>query len=56
MSIQNGFRVAKKEGKKFQSRIPFIHDPSKKIPKTIPKKLTNLYPALFLAKIGRAHV
>ena len=55
MSIQNGLCVAKEEGKKFQSRIPFVHDLGKKIPKTIPKKfikLTNLYPALFLAKTG----
>ena len=53
ISIQNGLRVAKKEGKKFYSRIPFILDLGKKIPKKIPKKfkkLKNLFPALFLAK------
>ena len=46
-------RVAKKEGKKFYSRIPFILDLGKKIPKKITKKfkkLKNLFPALFLAK------
>ena len=40
---------------KFYSRIPFILDPGKKIPKKIAKKfkkLKNLFPALFLAKTG----
>ena len=40
---------------KFLSRIPFILDPSKKIPKIITKKLKNkknLFAALFLAKTG----
>ena len=55
ISIQIGLRVAKKEGKKILSRIPFILDPGKKIPKTKPKKfkkLINLILALFLAKTG----
>ena len=30
---QNGMRQAEKEGKKFYSRMPFILDPDKKIPK-----------------------
>ena len=30
---QNGMRQAEKEKKKFYSRIPFILDPDKKIPK-----------------------
>ena len=52
-------RQAEKEKKKFYSRIPFILDPGKKIPKNIAKKfekLKNLFLALFLAKrheIGR---
>ena len=40
---------------KFLSRIPFILDASKKIPKIITKKLKNkknLFAALFLAKTG----
>ena len=36
---QNGMRYDEKERKKFQSRIPFILDPGKKIPKKIVKKL-----------------
>ena len=44
---QNSMRQAEKEKKKFYSRIPFILDPGKKIPKKIVKKLK---------KIGRAHV
>ena len=46
---------AKKVKTKFYSRIPFILDPGKKIPKKIvkkPKKLQNLFPALFSAKTG----
>ena len=35
---QNGMRYAEKEKKKFYSRIPFILDPGKKIPKKIAKK------------------
>ena len=35
---QNGMRQAGKERKKFYSRIPFILDPGKKIPKKIEKK------------------
>jgi len=38
--------------RKSQSRIPFLLDPGKKIPKKIEKKLKNLFPALFLAKMG----
>ena len=52
---QNGMRQAEKERKKFQTQIPFILDPGKKIPKKIGKKirkLKNLFPALFLAKWG----
>ena len=52
---QNGMRSAEIEKKKFYSRIPFILDPGKKIPKKIAKKLKklkNLFPTLFLAKIG----
>ena len=55
ISIQNGLREAEKERKKFQSRIPFIQDPGKKIPKEMAKKLKKLknpFPALFLAKTG----
>ena len=36
---QNGMIQAEKEKKKFYSRIPFILDPGKKIPKKIAKKL-----------------
>ena len=53
ISIQNGLREAEKERKKIYSRIPFIVDPGKKIPKKIAKKfkkLKNLFPELFLAK------
>ena len=53
ISSQNRIRQAEKERKKFQSRIPLILDPGKKIPKKIGKKLKklkNLFPALFLAK------
>ena len=35
----NGMRQAEKERKKFQSRIPFIFGPGKKIPKKIAKKI-----------------
>ena len=38
ISIQTGMRQGEKERKKFQSRIPFIFDPRKKIPKKIEKK------------------
>ena len=34
-------RQAEKEKKKIQSRIPFILDPSKRIPKKIAKKFKN---------------
>ena len=50
---QNGMRQAEKERKKFYSRIPFILDADKKIPKRIAeklKKLKKLHPALFLSK------
>ena len=53
--IQNGMRQAEKGRKKFQSRIPFILDPVKKIPKKIARKfklIKNVFPALFLAKTG----
>ena len=55
ISIQNGMRLAEKEKKKFQSRIPLLLDPGKKIPKKIAKKfekLKNVIPALFLFKPG----
>ena len=48
-------RYAEKEKKKNLSRIPFILDPGKKIPKNYNKKikkLKNPSPALFLAKMG----
>ena len=54
-SRQNGMRYAEKEGKKFYSRMPFILDQAKKIPKKIVRKLKkfkNLFPTLFLAKTG----
>ena len=35
-------RYDEKEGKKFESRIPFILDPGKKIPKNIVKKFKKL--------------
>ena len=52
---QYGMRLPEKVKTKFYSRIPFMLDPSKKIPKKIVrkfKKLLNLFPALFLAKTG----
>ena len=52
---QNLMRQAEKARKKFQSRIPFVLDPGKKIPKKIAKKFKttkNLFPALFIAKTG----
>ena len=52
---QNWMRQAEKGRKNFQSRIPFILDPVKKIPKIISKefkKLKNLFQAIFLAKTG----
>ena len=55
ISIQNGLKEAEKERKKFQSRIPFILHPKKKIAKKIAKKfkkLKNLFLALFIAKNG----
>ena len=55
ISIQNGLREAKKERKNFESRIPFLPEPGKKIPKIMAKKfkkLKNFFPALFLAKTG----
>ena len=48
-------RKAEKEREKRYSRIPFILDPGKKIPKKIAKKfkiIKILFPALFLAKMG----
>ena len=38
ISIENGLRETEKERKKFLSRIPFIFDQGKKIPKKIAKK------------------
>ena len=52
---QNGMRYAEKGGIKFQSRIPFVLDPLKKILKKIAKKfkkLKNIFLALFFAKTG----
>ena len=39
---QNRMRQAKNERKKFQSRIPFVIDPGKEIPKKIVKKFKKL--------------
>ena len=39
---QNGMRQAEKVKTKFQSRIPFIFDPGKKIPKKIVKIFKKL--------------
>ena len=55
ISIQKGLRDAEKEKKKFQSRITFLPQPGKKIPKKITKKFKkseNLFLELFLAKTG----
>ena len=55
ISIQIALREAKKEKKKYQSRIPFIHEPGKKILKKIAKKfkkLKNIFPVLCFAKTG----
>ena len=55
MSMQNGLRETEKARTKFQSRIPFILDPGKKVPKEIAKKFEkfeNPFLALFLAKTG----
>ena len=38
---QNGMRLAEKGKTKFHSRIPFILDPGKKIPKKLVKKSKN---------------
>ena len=40
--MQNGYREAKKERKKILSRIPFVVNPGKKIPKKIAKKIQNI--------------
>ena len=48
-------RKAEKEWKKCYSRIPFILDQGKKIPKNLAKKFKktkNLFSAIFLAKTG----
>ena len=48
-------RQAEKERKKIQTRIPFILDPGKKIPKKQKKEIKNfknLFRAIFLAKTG----
>ena len=50
-----GLENSEKNDKKFYSRMPFILDPAKKIPKEIVKKLKkfkNHFPTLFLAKTG----
>ena len=55
ISIQNRLGEGKNEKKKIYSRIPFILDPCKEIPKKVAKKfkkLKNPFPALFLAKMG----
>ena len=55
ISIQNRLSETAKERRKFYSRIPFMVDRGKKIVKKIAKKLKklkNLFPALFLAKMG----
>ena len=39
---QSGKWYDEKEGKKFQSRIPFILNPGKKIPENIEKKFKKL--------------
>ena len=52
MSFQTRLRQAKKERKKKPSRILFLLDPGKKIPKKIAKKLKNIIPAIFLSKPG----
>ena len=44
MFSQNGMIQAEKEGKKFQSQIPFILDPGKKIPKKIAKNSVHTRP------------
>ena len=49
---ENRMRQAEKGGKKFYSRMPFMLDPGKKIPKKIVKKLKklkNLIPNIFSA-------
>ena len=49
-------RYDEKDRKKFQSRIPFVLDPGKKIPIKMAKqfkKSKNLIPALFLSNKGR---
>ena len=43
-------RYDEKEGKKFESRIPFILDPGKKITKNIVKKLKTSFQYYFLPK------
>ena len=51
----NEMRQVKKGKKKFYSRMPFILDPAKKIPKKIVKKFKkfkNHFPTLFLPKTG----
>ena len=53
ISIQNWLSETEKGRKNFYSRIPFILNRGKKVPKKIAKKLKklkNLFPALFLAK------
>ena len=48
-------KIPKKMTKKFYSRMPFILDPAKKIPKEIVKKFKKFkthFPTLFIAKTG----
>ena len=46
ISIKNGLRETEKERKKFLSRIPFILDQGKKIPKKIAKKKKKIKKSL----------
>ena len=49
-------QAEKQKKKKIQSQIPYILDTGKKILKNIAKqfqKLKNLFPTLFIAKMGR---
>ena len=55
ISIQKGFRQAKKEIKKILVSNSVLTEQGKKIPKKIAKKFKkskNLFPAFFLGKIG----
>ena len=53
ISVQTGFRLAKKEKKKkISSRIPFLPDPDLKILKKIAKKNLKLHSSIISIKIG----